>query len=49
MYFNIENSVWLYHDDLRGELLILDDKIIVYKNIRERNLGTLFEYLIPFE
>ena len=37
---------WLFYDDLKGNIQILDNKDIGYNNIRKSNIGCLFVYLI---
>ena len=37
---------WLFYDDLKRNIQILDNKDIGYNNIRKSNIGCLFIYLI---
>lgn len=37
---------WLFYDDLKRNIQILDNKDIGYNNIRKSNIGCLFVYLI---
>jgi len=42
----VKKNIWLYHDDLRGYLEILDNNNIGYCNIRTSNNSCFFIYLL---